>query len=117
MTFKCQFCKEVEVPEDNMICDACAEKEIKLQERDEQYADWHNEQLRLRYQHVQVFDNEVGKVSVTYRKKVLCTWRYFSEDKLNFFDTTTQRDAMMMAKGYIEGWLDAIAAATRPRQD
>ena len=46
---------------------------------------------------------------MTYKRKVLRTWDYFSEDKLNFFNTTTRRDAMMMAKGYIEGWCDAVA--------
>ena len=32
--FTREFCKEVEVPEANMICDECAEKEIVAQERD-----------------------------------------------------------------------------------
>ena len=79
------------------------------QERDEQYADRHNERLRLRYGDIQLFDNEVGKVSVTCHRKVLRTWDYFNEDRLNFFNTITQREAMMAAKGYIEGWLDAVA--------
>ena len=108
-----RVCKKVDVPEDHMICDECAEKEIKAQDRDERYAEYCNEQQRLRYGDIQLFDNEVGKISVTYRRKVLCVWNYFSEEELNFFHTTTQRNAMMTAKGYIEGWCDATAAAPR----
>ena len=111
--FTCAFCKKVAVPEDNMICDKCAEHEIEAAARDEQYAEYCNEQQRLRYDGIHLFDNEVGRISVILRKKVLCTWEYFSEDKLNFFNTTTQREALLKAKGYIEGWCDAVAAATR----
>ena len=107
--FTCAFCKKVVVPEDHMICDKCAEEEIAAQDMNEKIADYYNEQHHLRYKDIQLFDNEVGKVSVTYKRKVLRTWDYFSEDKLNFFNTTTRRDAMMMAKGYIEGWCDAVA--------
>jgi hypothetical protein len=108
--FTCMFCKEVPVEEDNMICGKCAEEEAIAQERDEQYANYHHEQQRIRYADIQLFDNEVGKISVTYCRKVLCTWNYRTFDHLN---EQTQRDAMLTAKGYIEGWCDAVAALKR----
>jgi hypothetical protein len=110
MSFTCQFCKKVDVEEDNMICDECAEKEIAGQERDARYADYYNEQQRVRYDGIQLFDNEVGTVSVVYRRKVIRTLEYSIEP--NFF-MMTQSEAMHTAKGYIEGWCDAADASRR----
>jgi hypothetical protein len=106
MSFTCEFCKEVEVAESNMICDECAEKEIKAQDLNERIADYYNEQHRLRYQDIHIFDNDVDEISVTYKRKVLRRWRYTTEGH-NFFDQG-RPDVMLTAKGYIEGWLDAI---------
>lgn len=107
MTFTCEFCKKVEVPEANMICDDCAREEIAAGERDERYAAHYHEQQRIRYEGVQLFDNEVGKISVTFHRKVLRVWPYAFE--ANLF-TPTQREVKLSAEGYIEGWVDAMAA-------
>jgi hypothetical protein len=106
--FTCEFCKKAIVPESHMICDKCAEKEIAAQDMDEKIADYYNEQHRLRYKDIHLFDNDMGRISVTYRRKVLCAWDYSGEDS-NFFGTG-RRDVMLTAKGYMEGWLDAVAA-------
>ena len=92
-----------------MICDACAEKEIAAQDREEQYAEYYYEQQRLRYDGIQTFDNEVGIISVTYRKRVLCTWSY---GVFGYLNEPSRQQALLQAKGYIEGWCDAVAAAT-----
>ena len=105
--FTCEFCKKAIVPESHMICDKCAEEEIRLQDLNEKIADYYNEQHHLRYKDIQLFDNDMGRISVVYYRKVLCTWDYSGEGS-NFFNTG-RRDVMLTAKGYIEGWLDAVA--------
>ena len=111
MSFVCEFCKKVDVPDANMICDDCAEKEIEAQKRDEQYAEYYYEQQRLRYGDIHTFDNDVGTISVTYRKKVICRWNYSVLGLL--IDEPSRQRALLEAKGYVEGWCDAIAMATR----
>ena len=106
--FTCEFCKEAIVPESHMICDKCAEKEIAAQDMNDKIAEYYNEQNHLRYKDIQLFDNDMGRISVVYCRKMLCTWDYSGEDS-NFFNTG-RRDVMLTAKGYIEGWCDAVAA-------
>jgi hypothetical protein len=91
-----------------MICDKCAEKEIAAQDMNDKIADYHNEQHHLRYKNIQLFDNDMGRISVVYCRNVLCTWDYSGEGS-NFFNTG-RRDVMLTAKGYIELVLDAVAA-------
>src|SRR6476619_6192982 len=110
MSFTCEFCKKAPVPEVNMICDVCAEKEIEAEDRDERYAKYYYERQRIRYDGIQTFDNEVGTISVTCHKKVLCTWNY---GVFGHLLEPTRQKALLEAKGYVEGWCDAIAAAAR----
>jgi hypothetical protein len=89
-----------------MICDECFEKEAAAQERDEQIAEYHNEQHYIRYKDIHLFDNEVGTISVVYHRKVLRTWNY---RVFSYLDEHYRKAVMLEAKGYIEGWLDAVA--------
>jgi hypothetical protein len=85
-----------------MICDECFKKETAAQERDEQYAQWYNEQHRIRYEGTHIFDNGVNRISVVFHRKQLCSWYYYGEEH--------RHQVMLTAKGYVEGWLDAIGA-------
>jgi hypothetical protein len=91
-----------------MICDKCAEKEIAAQDMNDKIADYYNEQHYLRYKDIQLFDNDMGRISVVYCRKMLCAWDYSGEGS-NFFEQGRQ-DVRLKAKGYMEGWLDAVAA-------
>jgi len=106
MKHLCAFCEKVEVPEENHICDACFKDEEAANAIQEAYVEWHAEQMRSRYGDINLFDNGVNKISVVYRRKKLIQWQYNSEKHTIFDDG--RPDVMLHAKGYIEGWLDAI---------
>ena len=117
MPFECAWCKKPSTyvlgkdetePPNNLICDDCFEKGTEAQERDEQYADYYNEQQRIRYDGIHLFDNDVDRISVVFHRKQLRSWNYSGEGS-NFFGQG-KRDVMLTAKGYIEGWCDAVAA-------
>jgi hypothetical protein len=120
--FHCAFCGkpstytpevEGETPPDNMICDACFEAENAANEQQEKMAAYYNEQHRIRYQHARIFDNEVGTVSATYKRKVLRVWNY---NVFGHLDVPSQIAAKNEAKWYLEGCLDTIEAYNRSKQ-
>jgi hypothetical protein len=101
----CEFCKTVAVDEAGMICDACFEKENAAQKLDEKIAEYHNEQYRLRYSNTAIFDNEVGRISVSYHRKILRTWNY---NLFGHLEENEKYRAKIEARGYLEGWLDCV---------
>ncbi len=82
----------------------------KQKKRDGQYAAYHEKLRLIRYDGIKTFDNEVGKISVVYRHKVLCTW---NNNVVGHILEQARRDALLEAKSYIEGWCDAAAVAKR----
>jgi hypothetical protein len=93
-----------------MICDDCFEKEVKAQKADEEHADYWNEQYHIRYNKTAILDNELGKISVLYHSKVLRTWNYKIFD---LKDENARRKSKIEARGYLEGWIDAIEVGKR----
>ena len=101
----CEFCKKIQVAETHMICDKCFEDEIKANERQEEIDNYWNEQQRIRYAQTAIFDNEIGKISVSYHRKIIRTWHY---NFFNHMDEDTRYKSKIEARAYLEGWLDCM---------
>jgi len=121
--FNCAWCNkpgtykpddENEATPDNLICDQCFKDEEAANKRDEEYAAYYNEQQRIRYEGIHLLDNDVNRISVIYHRKVLRKWDYHSEGH-NIF-SHGRKDIKLTAKGYIEGWCDAVEAIKRSRK-
>ena len=72
--------------------------------KDEMF-DYYNEQQRIRYGQTAIFDNEVGKISVSYHRKVIGTWNY---NLFGHLDEDTRHKSKIEARAYLEGWLDCM---------
>src|SRR4029079_12000443 len=103
--YLCEFCKTVAVAEPKMICDKCFEEEQVAQKRDEEMFNYYNEQQRIRYAGTAVLDNEIGRVTVSHHRKILRMWNY---NIFGHLDEHSRYQAKIEARGYLEGWLDAL---------
>lgn len=103
--FLCEFCNQAPVAESKMVCDKCFEAELAAQKRDDEMHNYWSEQQRIRYAHTAILDNEVGKISVSYHRKIIRTWNY---NIFGHLDEDTKHKSKIEARAYLEGWLDCM---------